>query len=148
MASPVFQPPNSEWLMCRFDSAKCAQGYSVSPDGLTCLLNDGAPYCTVQGTDAIVKRNDGRNRFYYSAVFSGLVGGIGFSHLNNPNQTGIYNNNSFLLSGYGDLYCHGSSIKSVSPNISRTTGSRIGVLLDMDDGTLTFWVNGKRLNHV
>ena len=141
-------PSSATWIESTFDAAKAAPGYSVSADGKTARLESGAPYHTVQGTSAITKSANAPNRFYYEAVFSGLVGGIGFAHLNDRSVANLYNQNSFLLSGYGDLYCFGSSIKGVSPNIARSTGSRVGVLLDMDVGTLTYWVDGQRLAHV
>ena len=68
--------------------------------------------------------------------------------MNDKNSPNIYNRNSFLLSGYGDLYCFGSSIKGVSPNIARSTGTRIGTLLDMNAGTVAYWVDNQRVPHV
>ena len=139
----------SAWIRSTFDPNKAAPGYSVSTDGRTARLVSGAPYHTVQGQQVLRKSSDsGKNRFYYEAVFSGLVGGIGFAHLNDKTRANIYNHDSFLLSGYGDLYCFGSSIKGVSPNIARSSGTRIGALLDMDKGTLTYWVDGERMKHV
>merc|ERR1712137_32108 len=96
-------------------------------------------------TDACCKRTrQSGNVFYFEALFTGLVGGIGFSHMNNPGKLNLYNDNSFLLSGYGDLYHFGRSVK-LSPNISRSTGTRYGVLLDMDAGTLQYWVDDVEL---
>jgi len=38
--------------------------------------------------------------------------------------------------------------KSFSPNISRSTGTHYGVLLDMDAGTLQYWMDGVDLGAV
>ena len=142
-------PPPSAWIRSSFDPNKAAPGYSVSAHGRTARLVSGAPYHTVQGTEALhAASGSSSNRFYYEAVFSGLVGGIGFAHLNDKTRANIYNRDSFLLSGYGDLYCFGSSIKGVAPNIARSSGTRIGALLDMDEGTLTYWVDGQQMTHI
>lgn len=142
------RPLTSEWIRSTFDANKAAPGYSVSADGRTARLVSGAPYHTVQGTQALQVASGATNRFYYEAVFSGLVGGIGFAHLNDKTRANIYNQDSCLLSGYGDLYCFGSSIKGVSPNIARSSGTRIGALLDMDEGTVTYWVDGQQMPRV
>jgi hypothetical protein len=55
----------------------------------------------------------------------------------------LYNEDSYLLSGYGQLYFNGSS-KDFAPNVSRST-SRVGCVLDMDEGTLRYFLNGKDL---
>ena len=81
------------------------------------------------------------------ATFQGLVGGIGFSHLTEPSKVNIYNDASFLLSGYGDLYSYGGSRK-FSENISRSTRTRYELLLDMENGTLQYWMDGKDLGVV
>lgn len=148
MASHALLPPSTVWIRSTFDPAKAAPGYDVSADGRTARLVSGAPYYTVQGTQALQASGGTSNQFYYEAVFSGLVGGIGVSRLNDKTRANLYNDESFLLSGYGDLYCFGSSIKGVSPNIARSSGTRFGVLLDMNEGTLTFCVDGKMLPYV
>mmetsp|Transcript_26687 Transcript_26687/g.48454 ORF Transcript_26687/g.48454 Transcript_26687/m.48454 type:complete len:171 (-) Transcript_26687:1083-1595(-) len=126
-----------------FDSSKCAPGYLVSADALTATLTSGGgAYQTVQSVEPITE-----GRWYFDAVFQGLVGGIGFSHPVNPAQVNIYNDNSFLLSGYGDLYSFGGYIK-LSKNISRSTGTHYRALLDMDAGELTYWVDGEQLETV
>lgn len=148
------QPPvgNSTWLTARFDAAKAGPGYQVSADGRTASLRRaGCPYRTVQATDPTGKSTstttDGstaHNRFYGEALFTGLVGGFGVSHLNDPSQLNLYNANSYLLSGYGDLYhSGGQKIEAYAPNLSRTTNTRYAFLLDMDAGTLQYWVNGQ-----
>ena len=38
---------------------------------------------------------------------SPYLGGIGVSRLNDPNKLNLYNDHTFLLSGYGDLYSFG-----------------------------------------
>jgi hypothetical protein len=86
-------------------------------------------------------------RWYFDAEFQGLVGGIGFSHLVNPAQINIYNDNSFLLSGYGDLYSFGGSMK-LSKSISGSTGTHYRALLDMDAGKLTYWLDGQQLETI
>jgi len=55
--------------------------------------------------------------------------GIRVAQLNDPGKLNLYNDHSFLLSGYGDLYSFGGSQKKFSPNVSRSTGSRYGFLM-------------------
>jgi hypothetical protein len=126
---------------------KAAPGYSVSNDGLTATLVSGPAYYTVQGTEAISKTKTS-NQFSFEAVFSGLVGGIGVSTLNDPSKQNLYNDNSFLLSGYGDLYHFGKSQKGFSPNISRSSGATYRCLLDMDEGSLHYWLDGQDLGAI
>merc|ERR1712146_450184 len=140
-------PPSfgATWIRGPFDSSKAARGYDVSMDGLTATLAPtGSPYHTVQSSHPLaVNGAVGENRYYFQAEFKGLVGGIGFSQLNSsPSRVNIYNEKSFLLSGYGDLYCLGGSKGSYSANVSRSVGTRYGCLLDMDKGFVQFWVDG------
>merc|ERR1711934_336751 len=107
----------------------------------------GTAYHTVQGQQGIT-RGEGDGIVYFEAMFSGLVGGIGFSHLTEPTRVNIYNDNSFLLSGYGDLYSFGGSTKGFSPNISRSTGTHYGCLIDMEAGAVQFWVDGQDCGRV
>ena len=141
-------PEDASWLTDTFDPDKAATGYTVSSDGRTAMLKSGPAYYTVQGCRPI-RRVDGQvNRFYFGAMFSGLVGGIGLSHLNDKTQLNLYNDHSFLLSGYGDLYNVGGSLKGYAPNISRSNGSHYGCLIDMDEGTLQYWLDGVELSCV
>ena len=79
---------------------------------------------------------------------SPCVEGIGVAHLNDPGKLNLYNDHSFLLSGYGDLYSFGGSQKGFSPNVSRSVGSRYGVELDIRAGTLRYWLDGVDLGVV
>jgi hypothetical protein len=133
-------------LLCSHRSLErltiCSPGYVVSADALTATLTTGRAYQTVQSIEPVTN-----GRWYFDVVFQGLVGGIGFSHLVNPAQINIYNDDSFLLSGYGDLYSFGGSIK-LSKNISGSTGTHYRALLDMDAGELTYWLDGQQLETV
>jgi hypothetical protein len=154
-------PAGSTWLRTRFDPAKAAPGYQVAADGVTVSMQAGGrPYHTVQATHPIGKKTattttsvDGTttttaNRFYCEALFTGLVGGFGVSHLNDPLQLNLYNDPSYLLSGYGDLYHGGSSVKGYAPNMSRSSNTRYAFLLDRNEGSLQYWVNGQALGVV
>ena len=93
----------------------------------------------MQGKTKLTKdKPEGQNKYYFETVFDGLVGGFGVSYLNaNQNTTNIYNQDSYLMSGYGDLYYNGAS-KKIAPNVSRKT-TKLACLLDMDKGQLHFW---------
>ena len=75
-------------------------------------------------------------------MISAQVGGIGFSHPVPPSRVNIYNDNSFLLSGYGDLYRFGSS-RRCSNNVSNSSGTHYGCLIDFAAGGVQFWVDGE-----
>jgi hypothetical protein len=137
-------PHEATWLSnLVFHPSKCTPGYVVSSDALTATLSTGRTYQTVQSIEPLTK-----GRWYFDVVFQGLVGGIGSLHLVNPaQQINIYNDNSFLLSGYGDLNSFSGSIK-LSKNISRSTGMHYCALLDMDAGELTYWLDRQQLQTV
>jgi hypothetical protein len=146
----VSLPTGAVWHADAFDPTKAAHGYAVSADGATATLGSGAPYYTVQGRTPISKSatTAANKRFYFEAVFSGLVGGVGIARLNDPARANLYNDDSFLLSGYGDLYSFGGSRKGYAPNCSRSTGTLYGCLLDMDAGAVSFFVDGVELGAV
>lgn len=140
-------PAGAAWLAGGFDSTKAARGIVVSADGTTASLSASGA-ATVQAQQGISNTNTGSAAVYFEAVFSELVGGIGFSHLTEPPRVNIYNDNSILLSGYGDLYSFGGSTKGFSPNISRSTGTHYGCLLDMVACAVQFWVDGHNCSRV
>jgi hypothetical protein len=152
MARP---PARSTWLRTRFDPAKAASGYQVADEGVSASMQAGRqagrPYHTVQATHPIGKNpttTTTANRFYCEALFTGLVGGFGVAHLNDPSQLNLYNDPSYLLSGYGDLYHGGTSVKGYAPNLSSSANTRYAFLLDRNEGSLQFWVNGQELSVV
>ena len=67
-----------------------------------------APYHTVQSKTPFVFSSSSCNKHFFELKFEGLVGGIGIATLNDPKKGNIYKHDSYLLSGYGQVYTGGS----------------------------------------
>eukprot|EP00966_Prymnesium_polylepis_P086239 1996279-Prymnesium_polylepis.1 len=111
---PTAEAPQIVWDT--WDPTKTATCYDIIRSG-TCVTHaaPGNPYHFAQGQQVLHRQKFGPSRFYFEARFTGLVGGFGVAARDAPTlRSGgvppLYNQRSFLLSGYGKLYYGGASV--------------------------------------